>query len=148
MVPYEIGIILREFVQNGIITGCDINQKISSFKFAGFDGRNKPVDLHVIGRSVSFKQNAARNWCLIRFLPLIFGHMVPHGDSCWDLLLNLKDCVDQIFCPIFTSTSAVGLSHVLQENLQRFKELFPNDRVKPKQHFMVHYPDRYLSLVL
>ncbi|XP_033097594.1 uncharacterized protein LOC117101675 [Anneissia japonica] len=145
VVPYELGLILTSLTKERYVTTDFVNRRICSFRYSHLDMRNKPVGISVSGSTVSVKQNAARNWCLIRLLPLMIGRFIPEGNLHWELLLNLKQCVDLIFCPEISHEAVVGLSHLLQENLQLFKHLFPHSRIKPKQHFMLHYPEQILK---
>lgn len=145
VVPYEMGLCLTELCQAGYFTTEYLNRRIMSFPYGSLDGRNKPVECRVSGRVINVKQNASRNWCLLRLLPLLIGHLIPVGNCFWELLLNLKQCLDIILAPVITCNVAVGLGHLVQENLQLFRHLFPDSRIKPKQHFMLHYPEQILN---
>lgn len=75
----------------------------------------------------------------------MIGKAVLKTNPHWHLLLKLKQCMDYICVPIVTVGIAIELSHIVQENLERFQELYPDERTKLKQHNMLHYPDQILE---
>ena len=73
-------------------------------------------------------------------LPLIVGNLTPEDEPAWQLILDLKDIVDLVVCPIHTNESIAYLESKISEHRYRFQELFPERRLLPKHHFLEHYP--------
>lgn len=84
--------------------------------------------------------NAYENWSLIRFLPLFIGQSVPCEEPAWQILTDLKDIVDLVVCPVHTEDSIAYLGFKISEHRIRFQEVFPDCDLKPKHHFLEHYP--------
>lgn len=91
------------------------------------------------------KLNSARVWCLLRLLPLVIGDKVPESEPVWDLLLLLKEIVDIILSPIINARYISYLSDLIADHHNLFKSLFPDILLKPKHHFLVHYPKLILE---
>ena len=77
---------------------------IQSFPYKWGDKTNRP---HLLPRTFQSKKtiggNAHENWCLLRLLPLIVGNLTPEDEPAWQLILDLKDIVDLVVCPIHTN---------------------------------------------
>ena len=77
-------------------------------------------------------------WCLGRFLPLLIGHLVPENDSFWDNFLMLLTIMDYVFAPVTTPDKADYVAMLVEDFLTEFKELYPERRLIPKMHYMIH----------
>ena len=66
-------------------------------------------------------------------------------DDVWQLTLQLKDIVDMICAQKISLSQVAYLNIVIQEYLESIKCLFPESRLKPKHHFMRHYPELTLK---
>lgn len=84
-------------------------------------------------------------WCLARLLPLMIGDKVPEEDEHWGLFLSLMSITDAVFAPVTGEGIAAYLAALVSDYLELFKELYPDKRIIPKQHFMVHYPSRIVE---
>ena len=81
-----------------------------------------------------------RSLSLLRNLPLIFGDLVCPTDQYWYLFLLLLQIVNIVFSPMLSKGIAIFFKHLIAEHHRLFKHLYPNKRLLPKHHFMVHYP--------
>lgn len=79
-------------------------------------------------------------WCLGRFLPLLIGHFVPEGDSFWENFLLLLTIMDYVFSPVTTADKADYVAMLVEDFLTDFKDLYPERRLIPKMHYMIHLP--------
>lgn len=83
---------------------------------------------------------AAQMWCLGRFLPLLIGHLVPEDHLFWDNFLQLLTIMDYVFAPCTTADKADFVAMLVEDFLTDFKDLYPERRLIPKMHYMVHLP--------
>ena len=143
ILPYEVGALLYEYVEvRKLFSWVELNARIRRF-YSGLqiEKGNTPCELNPIKNQadgISPKLAAVEMWSLFRFLPLIIGDLVP-SDSHWEFFLQLQTLTDYAFA---TSVSESMLSHftyLYSDHMHLFKKLFPNLRVKPKQHFMSHF---------
>ena len=92
---------------------------------------------------------ATQMWCLRRFLPLLIGHLVPEGNSFWDNFLMLLTIMDYVFAPVTTADKADYIAMLVEDFLTDFKDLYPERRLIPKMHYMIHLPSwmkRYVHI--
>lgn len=139
IVPFELALCLRLLIiKKKYFTLCTLNDLISSFNFKWADKTNQP---HPVALSFASKKtvggNAHENWSPIRFLPLFIGYCVPCEEPAWQILTDLKDIVDLVVSPVHTKDS-IGFK--ISEHRIQFQEVFPDCELKPKHHFLEHYP--------
>ena len=79
-------------------------------------------------------------WLLGRILPLVIGDLVPEHDAKWENFLLIMRIVDLLFAPAITQDLVEYLARLIQEHHSTFRELYPNQSIIPKMHFMVHMP--------
>ncbi len=79
-------------------------------------------------------------WLLGRILPIVIGDLVPEGDPYWENYLIMMRIVDILFSPRTTEDLIGYLSQKIYLHHSQFKDLYPNDSIIPKMHFMVHMP--------
>lgn len=136
---YEIKLLLYYMIER-YISVKEIATRIKSFNYGFMEQNNKPPALKLGDDSNNLGLNAIQSWCLLRNMPLIFGDVIPLTDQHWYLLLLLLQIVNIVFSPKLTRGCTVYLKHLIAEHHQLFKLLYPNKKLLPKHHFMVHYP--------
>lgn len=141
IVPFEIAECLRILIGKKYITFENLNRLVQSFPYKGGDQTNRPQKLpHNFLSKKTVGGNAHENWCLLRLLPLIIGQHIPENEPAWELLLDLKNIVELVVCPVHNSDSVAYLESKILDHHQRYKEVCPDRRPLPKHHFLAHYP--------
>lgn len=69
----------------------------------------------------------------------MIGNIVPENNKAWDILLDLKDIVELVTATKLSEESLCFLDCKVSEHRQLFQEVFPEERLKPKHHFIEHY---------
>ena len=87
-------------------------------------------------------------WCLSRLLPIIIHDLVPEDDPNWEIFTDLMKIVDILMSPVIASKTTYYLKVLIKEYLEEFRNLYPDTRLIPKQHFMIHYPNQMRRFVL
>ena len=145
----EVHLILAQLIREGLFDIDLLNSRITSFDYSTTDSKNKPSPISVNKLQQAdgaSGQTASQMWCLVRNLPLLVGDKVPEGHPYFELLLQLLECMDFIFCPEITIEETFFLKHLIKEHHEYFLELFPDRTLKPKHHFMTHYPQQIRQL--
>lgn len=141
IVPVELAACLRVLISKKYFSFETLNHKIEAFPYKWGDKTNRP---HLLPRTFLSKKtiggNAHENWCLLRLMPLIVGYLVPEDEPAWQIILDLKDIVDLVVCPVHTDESIAYLKRKISEYQYRYHELFPEKNLLPKHHFLEHYP--------
>lgn len=89
--------------------------------------------------------NAHEKWCiLLCMFPFLIGTMVPPNEPTWQLLIYLKDLVDLEVSPCHTEETICYLDFKTRtEHRHRFLQVFRQERLIQKHHFVEHYPSIY-----
>ena len=94
---------------------------------------------------------ASQTWCLGRFLPLLVADMIPLDDENWENYLQLMKIMDYIFSPSTTEIIISTLRVLIEDFLHDFHNLYPERRITPKMHYLIHVPSwmlRYLQVCI
>ena len=143
--------LLSYFIQLKVLTPEIVNAAISSFNYSPIDQHNKPQVLKIISNTTfKVKQTACEMWNLIRLFPLLFGEHIPTGNKVWNLCISFCQVVGRLCAVTFTRGDLAILQFLIDSFLGRCASLFPDVNLKPKAHFLRHYPemiDRFGQLI-
>jgi hypothetical protein len=116
-----------------------LNRKLQQFSFAGTDANDKPPLLpENLNKLVG---HAAQNWCLLRFLPLLIGRWIDDKDDpVWELLLILHDIVSITCAPVLELGQTAFCKLLIAEYVDMRRNLFKDCPLRPKHHYLMHYP--------
>lgn len=116
-----------------------LNELIHHFPYKCGDKTNRPQLVpQTFARRKSVNQE---NWCLLRLLPLIIGHLVPADEPVWLMILDLKDIAELVVSSVHTDETSAYLEWKISEHRQKYQEFFPLKQLLPKHHFLEHYPE-------
>lgn len=142
IVPVELALCIGNMIRHKFFTLEYLNERIVSFPYQHSDKVDKP---HKIPQSFAVKKsiggNGHENATLLRMLPLLIGSVVPEEDGAWTVLMDLKEVVELSLCPEFTEESIQYLQSKIQDHREMLKEVFPDFKLRPKHHYIEHYPD-------
>lgn len=144
IVPFEIGCILHKLTCEKQFSLDWLNEKLAAvYNLLTIERRNRPheiVSVQCKGKGISPAMKAVQMWSLIRILPLALMQLPVQKHPGFLLLLHLCHLTNLVFSPSFSSGMLVYLADVIADHLSMFKNLFPDIPLKPKHHFLVHYP--------
>ena len=144
IVSVDLAMYIAYFIKNNWFTYRTINRTISQFKYLGGDVNNKPNEINTNG--VKIGGHAVQNWCLLRLLPLIVcDYIQDQSDDVLQLCLLLRQIVAYICAPVIAHGQIAYLKLLIEEYLDQRKKLFPHVNLKPKHHYLVHYPSLILK---
>lgn len=137
VVPYELALILQSLIAKQAFTLDELNNALYHFNYCASDKNSQPPSVSL----PKLRIQAAEAWCLIRNIPLVVGSKVHEDDEHWQLLLLLLSCLDLIFAPVISHGQVNMLRCLIQDHHSCFKHLYPAEKLLPKHHFLVHYPE-------
>ena len=140
VVQYELKLLFHYLVKQGYVSVNTLSDRIQSFNYGYPDRKNKPSGLQLDDNSKHLGLNAVQAWCVLRNTPLIFGDVIERDNSHWNLLLILIQIVNIVFSPVLSDGMVCYLKHLTCDHHKMFKLLFPDRRLIPKHHLMIHYP--------
>ena len=142
IIPLELALCLKVFIHKKYFTLTELNKSITQFpyKFTDNTDHPQPIPANLASRK-SIGGNASENWTLLRLLSFIIGATIPLNDPAWHVLMLLKDITELVVAPIHTEESICYLDTLISEHRHRLLEVFPDQKLIPKHHFLEHYPD-------
>ena len=114
-----------------------LNRCVKNFKYLGTDARDKPGHI-ADGKTVG--GHAVQVWCLLRLLPTLLCDVVDVSDEAWQLLLLLREIVELICAPKVSFAQILYLNRLVNLYVEERLKLFPADPLRPKHHYLLHYP--------
>ena len=145
---FELKACLNHCVNERYFTVDELNERIMSFDFGTSENANKPacIDEKVLkSKDGKLHQSASQTWLLSRMLPLLIGDKVPIQDEnwyCYTILLKILDICTQHEC---NENTVAYLDVLIEEHHTLYREIYTHESIKPKHHFMVHYPKQILT---
>ena len=138
----ELAHCLGLLISKKLLTLVDLNNHIKNFEYKWSDKKNRP---HLLPHNFACRKtiggNAHENWFLLRLLPFIIGHLIPEDEPAWKVILDLKDIVELVVAPVHCDESVAYLEFKISGHRRQYQEVFPGQRLRPKHHFLEHYPE-------
>ena len=138
VMPYHLKILLCHCVQEKYFNIDKLNERIGLYDFT----KDHPslIDSRLASnKSLNIRQSAAQMIALSRALPFLIGDMIPVEDDHWHLFLVLLKICAIALSPTCTQHNIAYLRVLIEEYLFEFSQLYPNENMRPKHHYMVHY---------
>ena len=129
------------FVQEGHLSLRELNDAIEQFDYSESDKKNKPQPFKIKSlNQFKTKETACEMWNLLRLLPLMCGHQIPTGNDVWMLYTKFLQITERLCAMEFSNGDLLALETLLRELFQEYFKFFPEEVVKPKSRFLLHYP--------
>lgn len=118
---------------------------VFSFDY-GPDKINKPVNIiHDDDTSkIKLKCTGSEMMVFVRYFALLVGEYISEEDKVWELYRQLREVLDRIMTEKVTPADVVQLKDSVEYFLELYREV-TNDTLKPKFHFLLHYPAMFLK---
>lgn len=148
ILSYEIKYLMKYFSHNKIFTLHELNKEIDNFDYGYSELRDKPAPIQEADlefkSSSNLGQSASQMWFLAHMLPLFLGGKVNCNDPHWNTFLSLLEIMGICFAHKVTFSSIINLKRLIKEHLTLFKSVYPDARILPKQHYLVHLPTQIM----
>jgi hypothetical protein len=145
VVPETILKILKALVNEQIFTFELINDKINNLTYSSVDIGNKPPPIMLASNGIPrMKYSQSQMWCLARLLPIMIGMHIQEDNPYWNLFILLLDVVENVCAPQYSRGDIGYMRGVIQAFYESLIDLFPDERTKPKLHYVTHYPNQTL----
>lgn len=136
---YDLSLYLNYFLKEKWFSIEFLNFLITDFKFMSNDALCKPACFQEKSKRLS--GNACQNWALIRFLPVMLYNKIDANDPVWKLVIMLKEIVEYVCAPQISLDQVAEMKLLINEYLEQRKSIFSDVPLRPKHHYMQHYPD-------
>lgn len=146
---YELKCVLREaIIEEKYFTIDQLQDKtmhhFAQFRTDSFDKPNQITRQILQSPDNKLKQSASKMYSLAKAMLFILHDLMRKGNQrCQDLLRLIQDLLEIshfFFAPVVSENRLEEMQQQIEEHLQLFKKLFPDRRVLPKQHYLIHIP--------
>ena len=137
-----LNLLIHHCIHRGYFTLQEANRCLHEFEYKGSDKVNKPCLLTEKGE---VKQTFSQMRCLMRLFPVIFGRYVPENDGAWEVMLILLRACEYIFAPALRPGHVSMMEDLINQYHEAKKETFPNEHLRPKDHFTLHYASQFIK---
>lgn len=120
-----------------------INKIIRNFAYFGKEKRNKPEKLCSKGNKIIIRQTASQCLNLVKLLPLMISSYIPTDCKYWSCYISFLNCLDYILAPSLSHGQIEYMSDLITEFLHSYSTLSEDINIKPKDHYMIHFPTQY-----
>ncbi|KAK3929621.1 Zinc finger protein 76 [Frankliniella fusca] len=140
VVAHDLALFTKYFVKTKKwFTYSNLKTRIETFQYSSMDLRDKPVApcedaKRVVG-------GAWQVWTLLRLYPLIIGDKIKDvADPAWRAILKLIEIMEMVTAPSIHFTYVAHLQLVIDEYLSLRVSSLPDQKLRPKHHYLTHYP--------
>eukprot|EP00102_Acyrthosiphon_pisum_P013497 XP_008183097.1 PREDICTED: uncharacterized protein LOC103309442 [Acyrthosiphon pisum] len=138
---YDICHILTHFIDTTKLFSLEtLNNRKMNFNYGPIEVGNISPPIKIVHlKKRHLKMSAREVMTFVHFLPLMIGDLIPENDEFWTLFLILLQIIDILLSYTFTDNAISHLKQLISQHNSMYVTLF-NDSLKPKHHFLVHYP--------
>lgn len=145
VLDYDIGIYITYFIEKKYFTLENLNKAIECFEYKENDATNKPKLL--LDNFKRLGGSASQNRTFLRLLPFLVGPFIEDlDDEVWINALRLRRICEYACAPAISMTQINIFKGCIDEYIFYRKTLFSTMRLRPKHHFMLHYPELIIEL--
>ena len=149
-VQYELRLLLLHYITSQEFTFSQLNDSIRSFYFPYSEVGDKfgPLSETVFygNERYKLKYNAAQTRLFLRGIPFLLINKVDSGSEYYMFLIEIIKICNIVLAPVISENTIVILSDLIEIHLKRFKNLFPDVNITPKQHYTIHFPSQIRRL--
>ncbi|KAF0712217.1 C2H2-type domain-containing protein, partial [Aphis craccivora] len=118
-----------------------LNNRKTTFHFGPIEDGNISPEITLLHlQNNHLKMSAREVMTFIHFFPLMIGDLIPEDDEVWNFVIILLKIVELLLSYKFTESSIIYLEQLIKDHNFLYSQLF-NDKLKPKHHFLIHYPN-------
>ena len=141
--PLEIKCVIKHLVLLGQLDLDLLNSAIVGFPYSPLDVRDKPSPISyntLASRDNKLKQSSGQMIVLLKILPFLIDTI--KGSDYHSVIIELIEIVQILFAPVICLQTIDRLKILIEEHLNHVKNLFPENNITPKQHYLIHVPSQ------
>lgn len=142
IVPYELKCLLAQCVMKKYFDMSELNQRILGFDFGQEDKPGQIDSAFVRDPDARIRQSASQMISLVRNFPLLIGDKLPRDDKYWHSFLVLQKISLIALSTEYSKETSSYLRVLIEEKLWLLRKLYPTLTLKPKMHYLIHYPSQ------
>ena len=143
LLAIELKLLIAELVSQRRFQLHELNARIQSFSYGFTEQSNRPSCILAGQLTNPFGasgQHASQMQCLAVNFPLLIGDKVPADSQFWELYTLLLEIFRIVSAPSVSIDGTYYLQGKIRDHHLLYLRLFPEHRLIPKHHNLVHYP--------
>ncbi|XP_063380452.1 uncharacterized protein LOC134675033 [Cydia fagiglandana] len=138
---YDLTHIIVYFTESiTLFTLNNLNNRLQLFDYGSGELNDRcGIIKHEHLMKSKFNMSASEMMLFVHIFPLLVGDLIPEDDEVWQFFLTLLEIIDILLCRDIDNSTLLYLEALISEHHESYVKLF-HDTLKPKHHFMVHYP--------
>jgi hypothetical protein len=138
---YEMKLLVTDLISKGYFTLDVLNSRLLTFKFASSENRPPQLNSEQLSKDMLIL-SASEMLNLVSYFGLLVGDLVPRNDKSWYLYSLLRTITSIVMSFHVKKSTADRLSVLIEAHHKTYLELFEGQHLKPKHHFLLHYPSK------
>lgn len=140
IIAYDMQLMINYFTEKGWFTTEFLNNRIAQFKYCTIDGQDKSESI-----DEKYEKCHGGAWqilTLLRLFPVFVGDKIQDfQNEVWLNYVKLTEIVEIILSPQIHVSSIFYLEDLINEYISLRLQKFPNTALRPKHHYLTHYPE-------
>lgn len=136
ILPNDLIFIINYWVKQKYISFSLLNSRLNNVSFAH---RLCNVKMPLISKK-KICGNAVQNMKLLQILPFAIFDKIDYLDPVWAMFLCLREISNILLAVKLSIGQVAKLNSLIHEYFDFRQSLFPDRTLKPKHHFVMHYP--------
>jgi len=137
---YDMCNIIKYYTSTQIFSLSTLNIRKTNFNYVPIEiGNVSPEITEMHLNKFRLKMSAREMMTFVHFFSIMIGDLIPENDEVWNFFLTLIKIVDILLSFQFTESKILNLKQLICQHNSMYVRLF-NDTLKPKHHFLIHYP--------
>ncbi|CAG5851037.1 unnamed protein product [Menidia menidia] len=141
--PLEIKCVIKHLVLLGQLDLDVLNTALAGFPYSPLDVRDRPSPIAYSTLASSdnkLKQSSGQMIVLLKILPFLIDSV--KDNEYYKIILELIEIVKILFAPVIGLQTLSKLKTLIEQHLKHMKNLFPDNNITPKQHYLIHAPSQ------
>lgn len=136
VVQVDLMLIINKLVKDKCFSYELINSRVKKLSFVS----NEKINLPFIRKADKLTGTVSQNTLLLNIFPLLALNLVKMPNEYWNLMQLLRKICNLCLAVQLSIGQISVLRELLFEYIEYRKKLFPNEKLKPKHHYILHYP--------
>lgn len=138
VVQYDLMLAVNYFIRHDIISLEDLNEHMQKLHLEHHDNLPK---MEIKRNSDRLLGNAHENMLFILLLPFAIHHLIEDvTNDVWQMVLKLREICNIILSVKLHIGQIAYLQTLIVEYIELRVTIFPEIRLRPKHHYLLHYP--------
>lgn len=138
---YDMTLILNKLLQEKWFSLEILNSRVKYYTY-DYNEHNHPPPVkkeHLENGMIIF--SAAEMVCFVKNFRFFIGDLVPLNNETWLLYLSLLEITEILSASEISASNIEQFQNIITTYLNNLLKLFPTFTLKPKHHFLLHYPN-------